>query len=283
MLPDALHCKLPSMLWSTVLITLNYTLPAMLNVYIWFLLIAHSQPGSLFTPKWALKTLSSILLSTIPNQLPIALYRTLSVLLSVHSQASSQDTIKYTPKHAVKYIPKDAFKYTSNYVLQYTPRLLGSMLPSTCSRGMVLSSSLDYLMPKMLPHAQFRNLLTHKFQVPGGVRLMVYGNQWVMCGRQVAWGVWCVVCDLWCVACDLWCVACNVWHVVGAREHFLAEIITLSDIIVWMSCLEWRLQQGFKMPQGHGIHICRLWFCRICRQFDLGKSGFLTVFSQRNV
>jgi hypothetical protein len=255
----------------------------MLNVCIWFLLIAHSQPGSLFTPKIALKTLSSILLSTISIQLPIALNCTLLVPFSVHSQASSQDAIKYTPKHALKYTPNDAFKYTLKYILHNTHSLLGSMLPSTLPQRMLLSSSLDCMIPKMLLPAQSRDLLTHRYQVPGGMRLMVHGNQCVMCGQQVGWGVWCPVCNLWRVGCDLWCVACDVLHVVGARHHFVAAIITLSDIIVWMSCLERRLRQGCKMPHGHGVYICRLWLSRICRQFNLRKSSFLTVFPQRNV
>jgi len=129
--------------------------------------------------------------STLPGMLsrtrPIALDGTLPACLTVCSQVSSQDTPKYTSKHALKYTP--------NCTRMYTPSLVGSTLPSALSRGKTLPIPLDYMLPCMLLHARSRNWLSCRRQAPGGVRLVGYGRQ--------------------CLAGGVWRVACGVWQVAG--------------------------------------------------------------------
>ena len=67
---DAFHCTLPSTLWSTLLIALDCTLPACFTIRSQLLSMAHAQPAWLYALKYALKTLSSILPSTLSNTLP---------------------------------------------------------------------------------------------------------------------------------------------------------------------------------------------------------------------
>jgi len=122
-LPDTLHCTLPS----TLLIALDYTLPACLTVCsqflsmahsqsVWLTLsselsrryqvhsracsqrlfqlhsIAHSQPAWLYTPKY---TPGHALMDT-PN-----CTRWPTPSLTVCSQVSSQDALEHTPEHAL--------------------------------------------------------------------------------------------------------------------------------------------------------------------------------------
>jgi hypothetical protein len=85
--------------------------------------MAHSQPVWLYAPKYAVKTLSSIL--------PIALDDTLPVCLTIRIQGSAQDTPKNT-----EYAPK------------YTSKSLSSTLPSTLSSTLLIA--LDGTLPACL-------------------------------------------------------------------------------------------------------------------------------------
>jgi hypothetical protein len=141
-------------------------------------------------------TLSIKIPCTLSSTLPIALDDTLPACLTIRSQVSSQDSQVHL---------RVAVKYASNCIRWYAPSLLGSTPPSTLSREMPLPISLDYMLPCMLVHGGSRDLLSCRRQEPGGVRLVVYGSQWLVGG--------------------LWCVA------VGGRR-MVAKIMTSVDIIL---------------------------------------------------
>jgi hypothetical protein len=155
------------------------------------------------TPKYTASTLpstppssfSSTLPGMLPRTLPLALDGTQPACLTVHSQTSSQETLKHT------------LKYASNCTRWHTPSLLGSTLPSTFSRGKTLPISLDYMLTCTLLHARPRDLQSGRRQASGGVRQVAYG------GQCLAGGMWHVVCGRW-------------------RAAYGGRIMTSVDIIV---------------------------------------------------
>jgi len=131
--------------------------------------MAHPQPAWLYAHNPALRKLSSTLPSTFCSTLPIALDNTLPACLTISSEVSSQDSVKYTPstfsstlsgilsmtlpiplngifpacltirsqtsaQEALKHTPKHAFQYTPNCTRWHTSRLLDHILPSKLSR-----------------------------------------------------------------------------------------------------------------------------------------------------
>ena len=117
--------------------TSSSTLPAWLTICFQ----VKSQDTSKYTlsilPSTSLSTFSSTLLGMLSRRFPIALDGTLPVCLTVRSQLSSQDTLKYTP----------------NCTGWYIPSILGSMLPSTLSTGKTLPISLNYMISCILLYA----------------------------------------------------------------------------------------------------------------------------------
>ena len=61
------------------------------------------------------------------------------------------------------------------------------------------------------------------------------------------------------------------------------EIMTLDDIIVWAQFLARPPRRDLTMPNGHGVDICSLRFCRNGRQLDLGESRSPTEIFQCNL
>jgi hypothetical protein len=114
----------------------------------------------------------------LSSTLPIALDAMLPACLTICSQVSSQDSQVHL---------RVPLKYSSDCTRWYAPSLLGSTPPSTLSREKTLPISLDYMLPCKLLHTGSRVLLSCRCQAPGGLRLLVYGRQWL------AGGVWCVV------------------------------------------------------------------------------------------
>jgi len=96
-LPDALHCTLPSTLWSTLLIALDCTLPAC-TIRSQLLSMAHSQPAWL----------------TLPSKL--------SRRSQVHLRVRTQVHLRV------------ALKYTLNCTRWHTPSLLDYTFSSKLSR-----------------------------------------------------------------------------------------------------------------------------------------------------
>jgi len=129
--------------------------------------MAHSNLAWLY----ALKMLSSTLPRMLSRMLPTALDCTLPACLTVRSQVSSQDTPKYTSQS------------------------LSSTLPIALDGTLPISP--DCMLPCMLLHAQSRDLLSCRRQAPGGVRLGVYGRQYLVGGgRRVECGMWQVACGV---------------------------------------------------------------------------------------
>ena len=85
--------------------------------------MAHSQPVWLYAPKPALRKLPSTLPRTLSSTLPIALDDTLPACLTIRSQVSSQDTVKYTPS-----------KFSST-----PPSMFSSTLPIMLSRSLIIA------------------------------------------------------------------------------------------------------------------------------------------------
>jgi hypothetical protein len=152
----------------------------------------------------------------LPRTLTLALDGTQPACLMVHSQTRAQEALKHTSEQALK--------YTSNCTRWYTPRLLGSTLPSTLSRGKTLPISLDYMLTCTLLHDRSRDLLSCRSQAaggvscrrqaPGGVRQVAYG------GQRLAGGMWHVVLEM----------AGGVWwpnHDIG-RYHCLNLIFSVA-------------------------------------------------------
>jgi len=190
-LPNALHCTLPSTLWSTLLIELDCTLPVC------------SQPAWL----------------TLPSK------------LSRRSQVHSEYAPKYTSEYVLKYTPEHALKDAPNCTRWHTPSLLDCTFPSKLSRRSQAHSrarSQVHSQLHSMTHSQPAWLYAPKYtlkredtpnltwlyasmyasacsiqrlaelQAPGtgrceagGVWRVVFGGQRVVCGRwQVAGGVW---------------------------------------------------------------------------------------------
>jgi len=96
-------------------------------------MVRDSQPAWLYTPKQALKKLSSTLPSTLSSTLPIALDNTLPAYLTIHFQVSSQDAPKYT-EYVVKYTPRHDPRDAPTCTRWHTACLLDCTLPNQHSR-----------------------------------------------------------------------------------------------------------------------------------------------------
>jgi hypothetical protein len=149
-------------------------------VHFWLHSMVHFQPISLYAPKYSSELLSRALLNTQSRTLIFTSYGSLHACLTMCSLVGFQDSLKYTPELALR--------YTLNCSRWHTLNLLGSMLPSTLSRKPI---SLDYMLPCMMLYAQSRDLPSCTFQVPGGIRLVVYDWYWLAGSRQR------VVCGRW--------------------------------------------------------------------------------------
>jgi len=178
----------------------------------------------------------------LSNTLLIALDCTLPAYLTVHSRVSSQDALKYTPRHVLKHTP--------NCTRWYTAWLLGSPLPNT------RWSSLDSMVSWTLLHAQSGDLLSCRRQPAGGVRVVAYVRQCLVCGQwgvcsvlcmacglwHVAHSMWHVTCGMWRVACGMWCVVCGMWHVACGMWHVVCGVRRVS-------CGGWQLVGGACWPK----------------------------------
>jgi len=117
------------------------------------------------------ETLSSTLpctlsgtLPTSPDDTPSLLDCTLLSKVSGYAQLHLQVALNYDSEHTLMYTP--------NCTPWYTPSALGSTPPSTHSMWKTPSISLDYMLPCMLLHAQSRDWLSYRHQVPEGVTQM---------------------------------------------------------------------------------------------------------------
>jgi len=172
---------------------------------------------------------------------------TLPACLTIRCQVSSQDALKRTPEHALKYTP--------NCIRWHIPSLLGTMLPSTLSRGKTFP-----------PHLTICSQVCSCMLNPESCR--VSGAR-----LQEAWG-W------WCMAGSFWRTACGMWHVACGGLCMVAEIMTSVDIKVWTLSLLRPPRQDLTMPYSHGVDNRGPRFCRKGRKFDLGESRSPTQMVQ---
>ena len=188
----------------------------------------------------------------LPRTLTVALDGTQRACLTVHSQTSAQE----------------ALKYISNCIRWYTPSLLGSTLPSTLSRGKTLPISLDYMLTCTLLHARSRDLLSCRSQAAGGVSCRRQAPGGV---RQVAYGGQ--------------CLAGGMWHVVWCRRRaaYGGRIMTSVYVIVRTLSLARPPRRDLTIPPGHGVDNFSLRFHRKDRQFDLGESRSPIQIFQQNL
>jgi len=138
-----------------------------------------SQDALNYTPEYDFKYASNStqchILSLLDSMLPGELSRSVQIHSKYVPRYTSKDTLMYTSEHALKNTPnctwwytrshicsyvgsqdalkhtsKQALKYVPNCITWYTPSLLGSMLPSSLSRGKTLWISNNYMLPYML-------------------------------------------------------------------------------------------------------------------------------------
>jgi len=172
------------MLWSTLWVCSQVHSQACSQWYSQLYLIAHSQPAWLYSPKPALNTLSSTLLSTLstsPNctrwHIPSLLDSPLPSKLSRRAQVHSEYALKLSSKYILKYTLQHTLKDTSNCTRWHTPSPLGSTLSSTLWRGKTIPIPPDYMVPCMLLGVWSRAVLSWRCQAPGGGWL-VAGGWW---------------------------------------------------------------------------------------------------------
>jgi len=213
------------MLWRTLPIALDGTLPACLTVC--------SQVSSQDTLKYTPSTLPFTPLRMFSYTLPgmydglgsqvrcvqssrlgvchrmqwgVYFRACLEVFLRVSWERTWEHTVKRAgsvPPSAIGSIHSQvhhrvAVKYTPNRTRWYTLSLLRPARPSTLSRGETLQIVLDDRLPCTFHHAWSWGLLSYRCQALGGVT----GRRqapWLI--RQVAYGGYCLVGGVWCVVC----------------------------------------------------------------------------------
>jgi len=167
---DCTRLHTPSLLDCTLPITLDGTLPAC----------------STYALKYALKTLSSILLSMLLNTLPIALDDTLPARITICSQVSSQVAPRYTLS-SVPSTPPSTFSSTLPGMLsRYTPKCTRWHTPACLTVRSQVSAQVH--IPARSP---VRSQLHSRGQASAVVRLVASGGQCLADGRRrVPGGVW---------------------------------------------------------------------------------------------